>query len=604
LQQSFRPYVTSGIALVSAGVIAVTPMAPAPPGPQARDVQLTDTDSTYTDLIGNTTDNLQNIAQGADLQDITTAVGALFTRPLDVLGALTDLNPDIGTDLSGLPAQVTVDLPPALAIGVAGLGAFGTTVGAIHDVIGDLMDGDSSGASNALIDAPGKVLDAYLNGTSGIDLLGGVVNIPLFNGVLAPDQSLDVDVNLTKLLDGLGLGNLDLSDLDLNLDELLHALHLGDLDLGELLDKLGLSDEGLGDLLGGGHEVTLGAVLGELGLGDLDLGSFSLSDLLGNLPGLDKALDLDLTDVLDGLGLNPDLNDLSLSDVLDPLGLNAVLGNLGLNNVIDALGLNADLSDLDLGNLLDALGLDNLQLGDLLGDAGLLSGILDGLNGILSGILGTLGLGDLKDALNDVDLGQLLSGVLLGSGQDDDTLSLTGLLDALGIGGNETDDSLTISGLVESLLGAEPTTDTSLGGLITDILGSAGVDIPDTGELHISDLLEDLLGSAGLPATDDLTLGSLLDDLNIFNLNVTDLLNNVNLGDLLDTLGLSDFDLNLSDVVTDLSNLDINGLLDDLGLSDIDLADISVNPFGGLVTELVDDLPGQIAEALGGSSAG
>jgi hypothetical protein len=542
MQQSSRPYVTSGIALVSAGFIAVTPIAPPPSAQHAPAIQLADTDSPYADLFTHTVDNLENIANNADLDDITAAFNAFFTQPLDVLEYLTDLSPDVTTDLSGLPAQVTVELPPALALGIAAIGSFETAVGALHHVLGDFASGDSQGALSAFVDGTAEVLDAYLNGQQGIDLLGGIIDIPLFNGLLAPEQPVEVDLNLTKLLDALGLGNLDLSNLDLS--GLLDQLGLGNLNLGDLFDDLGIAGDKLGDLLAGDSgTLTLGSLLDDLGLGALNLGDFSLSNILSDL-GLDDVLNLNLTDILDGLGLN------------------------------------VDLSDLDLGDLLDNLGLGGLQLGDLLDSTGLLSGVLDTLNGVLGGIfsglgsildpiLGALGLsdldsllslGDLQSALNDVDLGQLLAGTLLGSGQADGTLSLTGLLDALGI------------------------------------------DIPDTGDLTISDLLEDLLGAAGLPSTGDLTLGSLLDDLNIFNLDVTGLLNTVDLGGLLDMLGLSDLNLNLGDLVGDITSLDLDGLLNDLGLGEVDLATIDIDPFGGLVTELVDDLPGQIAEAFGGSA--
>jgi hypothetical protein len=47
----------------------------------------------------------------------------------------------------------------------------------------------------------------------------------------------------------------------------------------------------------------------------------------------------------------------------------------------------------------------------------------------------------------------------------------------------------------------------------------------------------------------------------------------------------------------DLSGLNFDGLLGDLGLCD--LADVSVNPLGGLITMLVDDtVPQQILNAI------
>jgi hypothetical protein len=78
--------------------------------------------------------------------------------------------------------------------------------------------------------------------------------------------------------------------------------------------------------------------------------------------------------------------------------------------------------------------------------------------------------------------------------------------------------------------------------------------------------------------------------------NITGTLNSaLNLGDLVNELGLSTLPLNLSDL-GDLSNLTLGDLLGDLGLGD--LANVTVDPLGGLVTELVDTVPQQILAAL------
>ena len=69
----------------------------------------------------------------------------------------------------------------------------------------------------------------------------------------------------------------------------------------------------------------------------------------------------------------------------------------------------------------------------------------------------------------------------------------------------------------------------------------------------------------------------------------------LDLGQLLSDFGLSDLPLNLSDL-GDLSNLTLGDLLGDLGLGD--LANVTVDPLGGLVTELVDTVPQQILAAL------
>ena len=91
----------------------------------------------------------------------------------------------------------------------------------------------------------------------------------MYNGVLAPEQTATVDINLADLLNALGLGNLDLSSL-------LSQLGLGDLDLGQLFSALTLngtqlSEVGLGTLLANGTTpvTTLGELLNLLGLGSL-----------------------------------------------------------------------------------------------------------------------------------------------------------------------------------------------------------------------------------------------------------------------------------------------------------------------------------------------
>ena len=139
-----------------------------------------------------------------------------------------------------------------------------------------------------------------------------------------------------------------------------------------------------------------------------------------------------------------------------------------------------------------------------------------------------------------------------------------------------------------SLLGTNGI-DTTVSGL----LGDLGIKVPDN--LSVGTVLTDLGFSS---STADLTLSQLLGDLNI-DPNVGTLLDTVNLGQLLTDLGLSNTLLTgLPGILDlgDLSNLNLDGLLGDLGLGD--LANITVDPFGGLITELVDTVPAQILAAL------
>jgi hypothetical protein len=521
MQRALRPYATAGIALVGASIIAVTPVAAPPIGVQVRPVQLVDA---WSDLFTDTAANWQNILNGEDSSAVTQVFSDFTTNPLGVIGAFANLTPTVTTDITSLPGQISVELPPGLELGIAELGAWGALLTSINDVIPQLMS-DPSDAYEAL----GTVLNGYLNGEDNISLLDGTINIAGFNGVLAPLQSVSVDLNLTNLIDALGLGNLSLNNLDLT--SLLSQLGLGDLTLGGLFSDLGLSGDGLGTLLG---DPTLSTLLSDLGLGNLDLGSFSLTSILSDL----------------GLDTNVDLNSLTLDQILTAFGINPNV-DIGLGTLLDNLGFGTFL---------------NTGLGTELSNLGLLQGVLNSLNGVL----GTL--------LDNSTLVALLKSLGL---NPDSLLSLTNLETALN------------GDTVGDLLGGQ-TLNQSLG----DILTALGVSDVTPSDLTIGGLLGDLGFSS---ATGDLTLSDLLGDLDLGNLSVGSLLNTLNLGDLLGDLGLSDLKLTgLPGILDlgDLSNLTLGDLLGDLGLGDV--ANISVAPIGGLVTELVDVVPQQILAALGG----
>jgi hypothetical protein len=365
MQHALRPYATAGIALVGASMIAVTPLVVPPPEPQVRPVRLVDA---WSDLITDTTANIDNIISNANSSDISEVFGALLTNPTGVIGALTNLDPTVTTDLTPpLPGTVSVELTPALEYILGQLGSEGATLEAINGVVSQLQS-DPSNALSILYEGTATVLNAYLNGADNVSLLGGIIDIPLYNGVLAPEQTATVDINLTDLLNALGLGNLGLNNLDLS--NLLSQLGLGDLTLGGLFSDLTLndsplSDAGLGTLLADGSTpvTTLGELLNLLGLGSLS--TETLTTALTNAGLLTGALDTPAVTAL--------LNDIDLGTLL------------GLDTNITSTLDNA----LNLGDLLDDLGLSNLPLN--------LSGLgdLSGLN--LDGLLGDLGLGNLAD---------------------------------------------------------------------------------------------------------------------------------------------------------------------------------------------------------------
>ena len=539
MQQALRPYATAGIALVGASMIAVTPTVLPPPAPQVRSVQLVDA---WSDLISATTANLDSIVSNASSSDITQLFNELVTNPFGVIEALANFDPTVTTDLASLPATISVELPPGLELAIAGLGATGAALTTLETVAQQLQTDPSL---TNLSEGLATVLNADLNGTDTVSLLGGAITIPLYNGLLAPETSANIDINLPDLINALGLGNTPLTDLDLS--NLLSQIGLGDLSLGSLfsdlnLDGSPLSELGLGTLLAGLTDpiTTLGGLLDGLGLSGLDLPSLSLGNILSGL-GLDSSVDsLNLDQILTAFGIDPNVD----------LGLGSILSSLagtdsGLGTFLDT-GLGTELSNLNL-------------LQPVLTDLG---GVLNAIPG-LSTVLATIGLtpGDLLSLTN---LETALNGTVA------DPLTVGSLLD-----GGTLNDSL---GNILTALGVDGVTPSNL--TIGDVLDTLGLSSLTTGQLTLGDLLGDL-GTVANP---------------ILGLDITGLLNGLNLGDLLGDLGLSNLPLDLSNL-GDLSGLNLGDLLGDLGLGN--LASISVEPLGGFDTLLVDLVPGQILASLG-----
>jgi hypothetical protein len=531
MQEALRPYATAGIALVGASMIAVTPTVLPPPAAQVRSVRLVDA---WSDLVTNTTANLDSIVSNASSSDITQLFNELVTNPFGVIEALANFDPTVTTDLTSLPATISVELPPGLELAIAGLGATGATFTTLETVAQQLQtDPSLSNISEGLA----TVLNSYLNGTDNISLLDGAITIPLYNGLLAPETSANIDINLTSLIDALGLGNTPLTDLDLS--NLLTQLGLGNLNLGQLFSDLGLSTDKLGDLLATltNPVTSLGGLLNLLGLNDLGLGN------------------LDLTSILSTLGLNEDLSSLSLNTVLSAFHIDGTIST-GLSGLLnELLGSDAFTSE-GLGSVI----------------ATLPTSLIDGVLGPLNTTLGTL----LDPLLSVPVLGPLLTTALSDAG-----LNFDSLLDASNL-------EAALNGItIGDLLGTGPSIDAT----VSTLLGDLGVTVPNN--LSIAGILEGL----GAPDTiGGLTLSDLLGGLNLDDLSITGLLNGLNLGDLLGDLGLSNLPLDLSNL-GDLSGLNLGQLIGDLGLGD--LANVGVEPLGGFDTLLVDLVPQQILAALG-----
>ena len=539
----FRSCVTAGIALVSAGVVTVAPVAVPPPASTVSPgVALT---TSYGDLFSNTWQNIERIGAHADWSAISQLFTAMFSNPAGLIEAASNFALAVDTDTASLPATLSVQLSPGLELLIAGLASHVATLDALFGVVHDL--GDPSTAFTALFNAPATLLDAHLNGQHNLSLLGGIVSIPVFNGVLAPEQNLQIDLNLSRLLEVLGWGTPDLSNL--NLDGVIDQIRLGTLTLGELLSGLGFSDEGAGDLLKLATDVsTLGELLDFLGLGDLGLSRYSLTALLGELgPGADFYRDLDL---------------------------DLPLGNFGLVDVLSAFGIDAQIP-VGLGQVLTGLGDGDLageHLGSLLSDVGLLTPLLSWLNvtaadffdpiplvgplltDLVSGLVGADGL---EALLNNFTVGDLLGDLRI-----DDTIgSLLGSVgSALLIVGN-----LTLGGFLEDLG-------------FTDSVG----------DLTLRDVLNGLGGALG---------GVLIDG--PLGLDLTWLLNGFDVGDLVGFVGLDGLSLNLGDLVGDWVNPYLADLLEGFVQGQVNLASATVGSFGGTFTELFVSMPQQLLAMLG-----
>ena len=161
MQLSVRPYVTAGVAIVGASVIAIAPIQPTTPDVHipnpvaevARDVQLTATagemiETQYNDLILRATE-----------------LGLSLTVPLtaaliDALGVHTGLAPD---------AAATLLLLGLSGYAISGVGSVGTALGEVIDGFGCPSEGGvcediGTGYLALFFGAPSTIIDGFVNG--------------------------------------------------------------------------------------------------------------------------------------------------------------------------------------------------------------------------------------------------------------------------------------------------------------------------------------------------------------------------------------------------------------------------------------------------------
>jgi hypothetical protein len=260
MQLSLRPYVTAGVAIVGASVIAIAPIQPTPPDVHipnpvaevARDVQLTANEPTPGEMVE---------TQYNDLVLQVTELGLSLTVPLTA--ALIDA---LGVDTMGLPADgaATLLLLGLSGYAISGVGSVGSALGGVLDgfgcpATGGLCEDVGTGYLALLVGAPVTIIDGFVNGGYGPDLSGvledaGVPIGEVFAGGLINPGALPRPLGVTKNPPFILPGTLPTLQ---GLAERLFSSDLNDLGglLGGLLDNL----PGLG-LLGTSDSAALTSV--------------------------------------------------------------------------------------------------------------------------------------------------------------------------------------------------------------------------------------------------------------------------------------------------------------------------------------------------------
>lgn len=614
MQHTLRPYVTTGLAIVGVGLVAVPPAASQLPQLQRqvveqRAVALTadgDFFSPYTDLFNHTAANLQALNQNS--VDMWGLLQHIFTNPQqalagipDVINIFTNPLPTIDAQLLPFPADISVQLPTWLSTMLAGMGPWIALANAWQDLMGQIFNfNDPMAALSALVGAPAILLDAFLNGHDGLDI--GGFSIPLFNGLLTPAQPLGISIDIGTIVDASGMGDQTLTGLlseagigDTPLDtliiDLLDQFGFGHMTPVDVLNEFGFGTESLSNLLIG--------LFNEAGIGNP-----TIAQLLTDLGGISP--DDSIASLLIALLNSTDIGNPTLSELILDLvgGDNQTVGGL-IKDLLGASGTESLASLVDpswtVGGLLtDAMG--NPPLTDFFEQLGLGSMTL---GTALGGLFGEMGDDTLIDLLNNGFLGPDFTGS-------------TGLMDMLGsmfppgttfsdfIGdyGNQT---------IGQVLAAIPTGENTLGidplTPLTDIKFTQLMSIAGIGDTPLAELSPEnasLIEKIGNPTLNALmgtnTVGETLQNLHLYDATVSQMvqamgLSNFQLETLFEGLGNLSGNVTLEEFFTDLGfnptlNELMTSLLDGMGLGDTSLLTLFEDWGMGSVglTNLIDAL--------------
>ena len=547
MQRHPQPWITTGVVLAGASLIAVTPAATPLPDLQHRSIRLVDYDEFDLSQLTTTTE--------ANWSGLETALSSnnWATDP-DISQGLSTVLSDLSTGTSNPvtnPTSLLAEGALLLTSSADASNAASAALTAVTDnVESALSGGDYSAALTDLENGPTTVLDAYLNGypetvgsgglispefglltnttdgaaTGGIDALQQLSNtladeLSALGGgnltttpTLLEPGSLDISVNVGTILNDLApSGTLSLP---VSLDSLLSdAAPSGALTLPVSVDDL------LGDVAPSGSltlPVSLDSLLdGATPGGTLSL-PISLDDLLADAAGssgnitVPVTLDQVLTDAL-GNGGSISVPPISVDTIVSDLGNPSYTINLGIAK--ETISLQTFINDLGIGNetitppsIPDSTVLSDLE--SVLGTSGN-QDITVSLSS-LENLLGTAGSQDISVST------ATLEGLLGTSGSSDITLSVSDLQTLLGSAGSQ-DISLSVSTL-ESLFGTAGSSDISiplntLEGLFPSTL-SLDLSVPDvTGgavPTYDVDLAQDLLAALGSISPISADLPSLL----------------------------------------------------------------------------------------------
>ena len=550
MQRNPQLWITTGIALVGASLVAVTPVTTPRPDVQHRQFRLTDYDEFDLSQLTTTTE-----ANWSGLETVLSSSNWL-TDP-DISQGLSTVLSDLSTGISN-PVTNPISLLTEGALLLTSSGdaanAASTALTAVTDnVESSLSGGDYSTALTDLENGPTTLLDAYLNGypeTVGSGLIspefglltnttdgaatGEIDALQQVSNTIADEVSAVGGGDLTTTPTLLDPGSLDLS---VNVGTILNDLApSGSVTLPVSLDSL-LSDAAPSGTLT--LPVTLDSLLSDTAPGGTITLPFSLNDLLaGATPGGTVTLPISLDGLLidaagssgnitipitpdqvlgDALGnggsLSVSLNEESILSDIAPNGISIsenfpIVGtehiSVPLSTIESALGLNSSsainvsipdstvLSDLE--SLLGTTGTSDISvpvssLEGLLGTAG--SSDISVSTSTLEQLLGTSGTSDITLSVSDLE-------TLLGSaGSNDISVSTATLESLLGTAGSQ-DISIPLSTL-ESILPSTLNLDLT----IPEVTGGA---VPT----YDVDLAQDLLAVFGSIAPVSADLPSLL----------------------------------------------------------------------------------------------